>query len=117
MPGSVGSPNSELAIAYVQCGKSPKPLMTCPLRHSGAETIFLGSVMPSVWRLLARFTQPAASLYGTTTSAVCAPAAVSTEVRSVWLSGYPTDLTLMPAALSPALIAAAPTAMPALSDG
>ena len=38
--------------------------MTCPLRHSGAERIFLGSVMPSVVRLLARFTQPAASLYG-----------------------------------------------------
>ena len=87
MPGSVGSPNSELAIEYVQCGKSPRPLMTCPLRHSGAETIFLGSVMPSVLRLLARFTQPAVSLYGITMSAVCAPAAVSTEVRSVWVSG------------------------------
>jgi len=47
MPGSVGSPNSELAIAYVQCGQSPRPEMTCPFRHSGAETIFLGSVMPS----------------------------------------------------------------------
>ena len=60
--------------------------MTCPFRHSGAETIFLASVMPSVLRLLARFTQPAVSLYGITMSAVCAPAAVSTEVRSVVLS-------------------------------
>src|SRR6266702_6710757 len=98
MPGSVGSPNSELAIEYVQCGKSPRPLMTCPLRHSGAERIFLGSVMPSVVRLLARFTQPAASLYGITRSAVSAPAAVSTEGRWVWVSGEPTALTERPAA-------------------
>src|SRR6516165_8293892 len=117
MPGSVGSPNSELAIAYVQCGQSPRPEMTCPFRHSGAETIFLESVMPSEVRLLARFTQPAVSLYGITMSAVCAPAAVSTEVRSVVLSEYPTDLTATPAAWSPCLIAAAPIAMPALSDG
>src|ERR1700748_1249510 len=99
MPGSDGSPNSELAIEYVQCVKSPRPLMACPFRHSGAETIFFVSVMPSVLRLLARFTQPAVSLYGITMSAVCAPAAES------------------PADTRPALIAAAPTAMPALSDG
>src|SRR6516164_8610300 len=64
MPGSLGSPNSELAIAYVQCGQSLRPAMTCPFRHSGAETIFLVSVMPSDVRPLARFTQPAVSLYG-----------------------------------------------------
>jgi len=84
MPGSVGSPNKELAIANVQIGKSPRPARTTPLRHSGAETIFLESVIPSCLRPLARFTQPEALLYGITMSAVCAPALVSGPIRSAW---------------------------------
>ena len=63
MPGSVGSPNSELAIAYVQIGKSPpRPAATWLFRHSGADRIFLASVMPSCLSPLARFTQPPASV-------------------------------------------------------
>jgi hypothetical protein len=84
MPGSVASPNSELAIAYVHSGKSPRPARTWPFRHSGAETIFLESAIPSCLRPLARFTQPAALLYGITMSAVCAPALVSGPIRSAW---------------------------------
>src|SRR5215471_11908181 len=87
MPGSVGSPNSELAIAYVQIGQSPpRPADTRPLRHSGALTSFLASLMPSCLSPLARFTQPDESLYGITMSALCAPALVSGPIRSVWLS-------------------------------
>ena len=47
MPGSVGSPYSELAIAYVQFGQSPSASITVELRHSGAVMIFFESVMPS----------------------------------------------------------------------
>ena len=48
MPGSVGSPYSELAIEYVHLREVAEALDDLPLRHSGAETIFFGSVMPSV---------------------------------------------------------------------
>ena len=52
MPGSVASPNNELAIANVQIGKSPRPAITWPLRHSGAETIFLESVIAELLQAL-----------------------------------------------------------------
>src|SRR6185436_8984255 len=112
IPGSVASPNNELAIANVQIGKSPRPAITWPLRHSGAETIFLESVIPSCWRPLARFTQPDALLYGITMSAVCAPALVSGPIRSVCVGEYPTALTCTPAASRPFWIAFEPSMMP-----
>src|SRR5215472_14285019 len=109
MPGSDGSPNRELAMEYVHFGKSPpRPAATWPLRHSGAETIFLMSVMPSWVRALAMFTQALAETKGTTMSAVVAPAAVSTPVRSVWVGGYGPIFTVTPAALRPAWTACAP---------
>src|SRR5690348_5135878 len=109
MPGSDGSPNSELAMEYVHFGKSPpRPAATWPLRHSGAETIFLVSVMPSWMSALAMFTQVGAETNGTTMSAVVAPAAVSTPVRSVWVAAYGAILTVTPAAFRPASTACAP---------
>src|SRR4029078_6205951 len=101
MPGSVVSPNNELAIANVQIGKSPRPARTTPFRHSGAETIFLESVMPSCLRPLARVTHHDALLYGITMSAVCAPALVSGPIRSLWPELYPTGLIFTPAASRP----------------
>src|SRR5262245_40652745 len=109
MPGSDGSPYSELAIKYVHFGKSPpRPCATRPLRHSGGETIFLVSVMLSCSSALARFTQVGTETNGITKSAVFAPAAVSTPVRSVWVAAYGAIFTVTPAALRPASVACAP---------
>ncbi len=84
MPLSVGSPKSDDAIAYVQSGQSPSAVATCEFRHSGAVKIFFESVIPSCLSAFAWFAQSDAVPYGTTMSALVAPAAVSGAVRSLW---------------------------------
>ena len=47
-------------------------------------------------------------------SALCAPAAVSGPMRSVWPCAYPTFFTFTPAAVRPLFRAAAPSVIPAM---
>src|SRR5262245_15124895 len=99
-------------MPYTHCGKSPpRPAATCGERHSGLETT--GLVGATCFSALARLMQPVASVIGTTTSALCPPAAVSGPIRSVALMSYPTDLTSRPAAFKPAVAAAAALLAPA----
>src|SRR6516225_8478475 len=97
MPGSVVSPYSELAMRYVHLGKSPpRPAATWPLRHSGGETIFFGSVMPCWVSALAMFTQAFEVTLAMTMSAEAAPVDASTPVRSVAVGGHGPIFTEMP---------------------
>ena len=71
MPGSVGSPNSELAIAYVQIREvaaEPGRDLAVQAQRRGDDLLRVGDAQ-SRCRLLARFTQPVVSLYGITMSA------------------------------------------------
>src|SRR5918992_6083890 len=92
--GSLTSNGFDTSAKDQPSGKSPPAATTSGFVHR--PDVITGLVRPSCLIALYARMQPLLSVSGISTSARCAPAAVSGPTRSVLLGGYPTEVTVIP---------------------